>query len=174
MKKFFCTAILVSLSFMAGCSKSENAADITSQLQNNVSGTAMFVSGMGCNNPDCTDRSHHHDCPATCEDYDHHHNCNLDCTEVSHHHTDTHHNDYPYDDATEAANDSFVSGMGCSDPDCTDSSHHHDCPATCGDYDHHHNCSLDCTEASHHHRGTGGGNESGHHYQEGHQGGNHH
>ena len=51
-------------------------------------------------------------------------------------------------------NVSFVSGMGCSDPDCTDVTHHHDCPLDCGDYEHHHNCALDCTIASHHHSGT--------------------
>ena len=51
-------------------------------------------------------------------------------------------------------NVSFVSGMGCSDPDCADVTHHHDCPLDCGDYEHHHNCALDCTIASHHHSGT--------------------
>ena len=50
-----------------------------------------------------------------------------------------------------AASVSFISGMDCNDPNCTDPSHHHDCPADCGDYDHHHNCGLDCTDASHHH-----------------------
>ncbi len=48
-------------------------------------------------------------------------------------------------------NTAFISGMGCSDPTCTDASHHHDCPEDCTDYDHHHNCPLDCTEAGHHH-----------------------
>ena len=49
------------------------------------------------------------------------------------------------------ANISFVSGMGCDDPTCTDASHHHDCPPDCADYDHHHHCGLDCNEPDHHH-----------------------
>lgn len=92
----------------------------------------------------------------------------------------------------------FVPGMGCSDPTCTDASHHHDCPAGCADYEHHHTCALDCTEASHHHSGTasnnagnpgnsggldnsgsagnsgGSGNPGGHHNESGHHGGSHH
>ena len=68
----------------------------------------------------------------------------------------------------------FVSGMGCSDLNCTDTSHHHDCLPDCEDYDHHHNCSLDCTEASHHHSSTSRVNETGHHHSEKQHGGNHH
>lgn len=89
MKKLLCTATLVCLLFMTGCGKNEITADSNSLLQNNTSGTAVFVSGMGCSNPDCTDISHHHDCPSDCADYDHHHNCSLDCTEASHHHRGT-------------------------------------------------------------------------------------
>ena len=115
-----------------------------------------FVSGMGCSDPNCTDASHHHDCPADCADYSHYHNCALDCTEASHHHTETgthHENSQPtVTTAAPVQTIAFVSGMGCSDPTCTDASHHHDCPADCADYSHYHNCSLDCTEGSHHHK----------------------
>ena len=45
----------------------------------------------------------------------------------------------------------FMNGMGCSDKNCTNPSHYHDCPADCADYDHYHNCSLDCVETDHHH-----------------------
>ena len=52
-------------------------------------------------------------------------------------------------------NISFVSGMGCSDPTCTDPSHHHDCPSDCTEYDHHHHCDLDCTDPAHNHHSSG-------------------
>lgn len=75
------------------------------------------------------------------------------------------------DDASAAT--AFVSGMGCSDPYCTDITHHHDCPQDCEDYNHY-NCDLDCTEAEHCHRGTSGDNESGQHHGEQHHGEQHH
>ena len=164
MKNFLCIATVAYLIFLTGCSQSGMVMNLTSQLQDNLPDTAVFVSGMGCSDPDCTDASHHHDCPPDCGDYEHHHNCDLDCTEESHHHADS----------TIVATVSFVSGMGCSDPDCTDASHHHDCPADCGDYEHYHNCALDCTETSHHHSSASGVNESGQHHTEQHHGGNHH
>ncbi len=52
----------------------------------------------------------------------------------------------------------FLPGMGCSNPYCTDASHHHDCPADCTDYSHHHTCPLDCTDTSHHHAGVAAAN----------------
>ncbi len=68
----------------------------------------------------------------------------------------------------------FVSGMGCSNLNCTDSSHYHDCPTDCKDYNHYHNCNLDCTEVIHHHNRTTEANELEHHYQKKHHGSNHH
>lgn len=59
----------------------------------------------------------------------------------------------PEDDVTTV---SFISGMGCDDPTCTDPSHHHDCPSDCADYDHHHHCGLDCNDSTHHHHGGQG------------------
>lgn len=75
----------------------------------------------------------------------------------------------PSTDAASGAPLSFIPGMGCSDPTCTDASHHHDCPETCTDYSHYHHCPLNCTEASHCHGGAGyaaGGHhsEGGHHH----------
>ena len=54
----------------------------------------------------------------------------------------------PGNDTTNVA---FLSSMGCSDQNCTNASHYHDCPPDCTDYDHYHNCNLDCAETSHHH-----------------------
>ncbi len=93
MKEYYYTVILVCMLFMTGCRQSEISSgineNITSQLQYDISDTTVFVSGMGCSDPSCTDPAHHHDCPPDCEDYDHHHNCDLDCTEISHHHRGT-------------------------------------------------------------------------------------
>ena len=156
-----------------------------------------FIAGMGCNDPTCTDPSHHHDCPADCADYEHHHHCPLDCTDASHNHA-AHHEEPHHTAAVEPAPSvaaqpepepapvpepvvqtqtltavSYISGMGCSDPNCTDPSHYHNCPADCGNYEHHHNCALDCAEPSHCHAGTtvstgggishGGGHHGRHH-----------
>lgn len=111
MKKSFCIIASACLIFMTGCGQSDVIEDISSGMQEDVSEpeqhhvdieyigednvdsvkvtTVSFVNGMGCSDPDCTDASHHHDCPSDCDDYEHHHNCDLDCTEESHHHSGT-------------------------------------------------------------------------------------
>lgn len=93
MKKFLCTATSACLIFLVGCGQSGMVTNLSSQHQDDVADMAVttvsFVSGMGCSDPNCTDASHHHDCPPDCGDYEHHHNCGLDCTEVSHHHSNT-------------------------------------------------------------------------------------
>ena len=91
MKKFLCTVMFSCLIFLAGCGQNDMVTNSPSRLQDNesVSDTVTFVSGMGCSDSDCTDASHHHDCPPDCGDYEHHHNCGLDCTETSHHHNGT-------------------------------------------------------------------------------------
>lgn len=166
MKRYPFFITLVGILIMSGCTKMEPITD--SNFQNGISDATVFVRGMGCNDPNCTDSTHHHDCPSDCDDYNHYHNCDLNCTETSHHHFNTHHGD---DIDT---NVSFVSGMGCNDPNCTDSTHYHDCPADCDDYDHYHHCSLNCTETSHHHNESNNANRSGQHHQRRHHGGTHH
>ncbi|MDE6747869.1 MAG: M56 family metallopeptidase [Lachnospiraceae bacterium] len=151
--------------------------DVNEQENNDGSVTVTnvsFVSGMGCSDPNCTDATHHHDCPPDCGDYEHHHNCDLDCTIESHHHAYTEHEQEHHTDSATVTNVSFVSGMGCSDPDCTDATHHHDCPIDCGDYEHHHNCGLDCTIASHHHSGTSAVSGTTQHHPDQHHKDNHH
>ena len=86
MKNFLCIAVAY-LIFLAGYSQSGMVMNLTSQLQDDLPDTAVFVSGMGCSDPDCMDASHHHDCPPDCGDYEHYHNCTLDCAETSHHHS---------------------------------------------------------------------------------------
>ena len=173
MKKLFCTTAFVCVKFLAGCGQIGMSTNLTPQIQDDVS-DIVFISGMGCSDPTCTDTSHHHDCPPDCGDYEHHHNCDLDCTEVSHHHTHIDHKEDHHADSTAVTTVSFVSGMGCNDPTCTDTSHHHDCPPDCGDYEHYHNCGLDCTETSHHHSGTSTTNESEQHHTEQHHEDKHH
>ena len=196
MKKFLCTAALACLICTAGCGQSQSniITDLPSKIPEEVSDIAVFVSGMGCSDPNCTDASHHHDCLPDCGDYAHHHNCSLDCTDASHHHDvidheeeshddidheeESHdvidHEEEHHDDPTSVTTVSFISGMGCSDPNCTDASHHHDCPSDCNDYEHHHNCPLDCTDENHHHNGTNNANGSGQHHTKQHHGNDHH
>lgn len=55
--------------------------------------------------------------------------------------------------ATDTTNVVLLGSFGCSDQNCTDASHYHNCSTTCTDYDHYHNCTLGCTETSHRHGG---------------------
>lgn len=89
MKKYHCVIILFCVLFITGCGKSETLDISISNYQNG--NTTTFVSGMGCNNPNCTDSSHHHDCSENCTDYSHYHNCDLNCTDVNHHHDNSKH-----------------------------------------------------------------------------------
>ena len=50
---------------------------------------------------------------------------------------------------------SFVSGMGCDDPSCMETSHHHNCTPDCTEYDHYHHCGLDCDDLAHNHHSSG-------------------
>ena len=86
MKRFLCTAMFGCLIFLTGCGQRDRGMNLSSHLQDDVSGKAVFVSGMGCSDSNCTDPTHHHDCPPDCGDYEHYHNCDLNCTETSHHH----------------------------------------------------------------------------------------
>ena len=164
MKKSFCATAVVFLFMLAGCSsETPSTSDVSSQPDKNAA-SISFISSMGCNDQNCTDASHHHDCPTTCTDYDHYHNCDLDCSEAEHHHSQIHHQDDHQANASGGTTAAFVSGMGCNDQSCTDASHHHDCPTTCTDYDHYHNCALDCTEIGHHHTGQTAGGDHGEHH----------
>lgn len=115
MRKMICIVVSVCFIFLTGCGRSEKVKDSPSKLQENVSDTSVFVSGMGCSDTDCMDLSHYHNCPlddedygcyyncpTDCEDYEHHqncllddedhgcyYNCPMDCTERSHHHSGT-------------------------------------------------------------------------------------
>mgnify|MGYP001026336823 CR=1 FL=1 len=142
-------SLLALVFLLAGCGG--EAAGGTPQKSAPEAGSMSFVAGMGCTDPNCTDPGHHHDCPVDCADYEHHHNCALDCAEPSHNHAG-HHDEPGHTEAPAAVPVSFVAGMGCEDPNCTDPDHHHDCPADCADYEHHHHCPLDCTDSSHNHK----------------------
>lgn len=45
----------------------------------------------------------------------------------------------------------FIHSMDCSDPNCTNAAHFHDCPSDCNDGAHYHNCPTTCTIAAHGH-----------------------
>lgn len=168
MKKSLCITTLIFLLMLAGCSsKIPDTSDVSSLPDKNAV-SISFISSMGCNDRNCTDASHYHDCPTDCTDYDHYHTCDLDCSETEHHHSQIHHQDDYQTNASGIITTSFVSGMGCNDQSCTDVSHHHDCPTDCTNYDHYHNCALDCTEMSHHHSGQTGSGHHGEHHGDGH------
>ena len=151
MKKSLCVTVLVFLFMLAGCrSETPSTSDGSSRPDKNAA-SISFIRSMGCNDQNCKDTSHHHDCPTTCTEYDHYHSCDLDCSEAEHHHSHTPHQDDHHASAPGDGTRAFVSGMGCNDQSCTDVSHHHNCPTDCTEYDHYHNCALDCTETSHHH-----------------------
>ena len=151
-KRLLTLLALICALALAGCGNETPAEPAPADA---AASTVSFVSGMGCDDPNCTDPSHHHDCPADCGDYEHHHHCGLDCDDPAHNHNCGEHH------GAAASTVSFVSGMGCDDPNCTDSSHHHDCPADCGDYEHHHHCGLDCDDPAHNH--NCGEHHGGHH-----------
>lgn len=106
MKKFICITALVFIFMLTGCSSEYlNTSDSSSQPDQSAA-NVTFLSSMGCNDPNCTDASHYHDCPPDCTDYDHYHSCDLDCTETNHHHSsqtvggdheEQHHNDSHHD-----------------------------------------------------------------------------
>ena len=168
MKKFICITTLVFIFMLTGCSsENPNAANFSSQPDNGAINVA-FLSSMGCNDQNCTDVSHYHDCPIDCIDYNHYHSCTLDCSEAEHHHSQTQHQNDHQTNSSGVITTAFVSSMGCNDQNCTDASHYHDCPAGCTDYDHYHNCVLGCTETSHHHSGLKVDGDHGEHHNDKH------
>lgn len=181
MRKPLFMSVMLSFMLLAGCGAATlEASEASVQPEKVYASPTAYVSGMGCNDPSCTDATHHHDCPADCTEYDHYHNCGLDCTEAQHHHSQNHHQNVndtgnknanqpesQPDTSADVAAD-FVSGMGCSDPSCTDAAHHHDCPTDCTEYDHYHNCDLGCNETSHHHGGSTVTGSHGKHHENGH------
>lgn len=87
MRKPLCMSVMLSILLLAGCGAAPlKSSDASVQSEKVYAATTAYVSGMGCNDPTCTDASHHHDCPADCTEYDHYHNCDLSCNEASHHH----------------------------------------------------------------------------------------
>lgn len=89
-------AALLCVFLMAGCSNTEPEGSAPAQpsAEGSVSNVS-FISGMGCDDPACTDPAHHHDCPEDCTDYDHYHHCGLDCDDPSHgHHDGEHHGEH--------------------------------------------------------------------------------
>ena len=90
--------VLLTLLLLAGCG-GETAEEIAQTAGGG--GTAepiAFRMSMGCADPECTDDTHHHDCPAECAELDHWHDCPEGCDDTAHahygtsHHSDRHHN----------------------------------------------------------------------------------
>lgn len=90
LKNILCIIALLSIFLLTGCSNTEPSV---SQTTGDPVANISFVGGMGCNDPSCTDPSHHHDCPSDCKEYEHHHHCDLDCTDPVHSHHSNGHNE---------------------------------------------------------------------------------
>lgn len=88
LNKRICATVLLSFLLLSGCS---NTMPEATEAASGSTPNASFVSGMGCDDPSCTDPSHYHDCPPDCAEYEHHHHCGLDCDDPSHdHHSNEH------------------------------------------------------------------------------------
>lgn len=124
MRKMICIVVSVCFIFLTGCGRSEKVKDSPSKLQENVSDTSVFVSGMGCSDTDCMDLSHYHNCPPDCEDYEHHHNCPLDCEDYEHHHN------------CQLDNEDYGNYYNCP-TDCTERGHHHSGTGNAVESEHH-------------------------------------
>ena len=90
MKKTFFIVTLICLFFMTGCGRVDKMVHSNSNLPNQNYHSATFINGMGCSDPNCTDSSHHHDCPSDCQEESHHHNTTSK-TSTSIHHQEQHH-----------------------------------------------------------------------------------
>lgn len=80
------------------------------------------------------------------------HSCGSEVTTAGHSHENTHHTDNHHTQHTTSR--SFVSSMGCNDPNCSYSTHFHNCDESCDDPAHYHSCDADCTAESHNHPGS--------------------
>ena len=96
-------------------------------------------------------------------------NCGADTAGSNHSHQNGHHANDTHTQHT--ATRHFIHSMDCSNQNCTNTAHFHDCPSDCTDGAHYHNCPTDCTIASHGHpgkhtnentNGNGYGHSSGH------------
>lgn len=65
---------------------SDDTESVSSETVSAKAEATNFIRGMGCDDTECTDPSHYHDCPADCDNYDHYHHCDLNCRETSHNH----------------------------------------------------------------------------------------
>ena len=81
------------------------------------------------------------------------HDCGSEITAAEHSHQNTHHTDnQPESHHTEnSGNQHFSNSMGCSDKNCSDASHFHDCNEDCSDPAHYHFCESDCNIKEHNH-----------------------
>lgn len=84
MKKLLSLA-LICLFCLSACT---NTADVESS---NHHERHSFVSSMGCEDENCTDSAHYHDCDENCDDPAHYHNCDANCSDAEHHHGKDHH-----------------------------------------------------------------------------------
>lgn len=105
---------------------------------------AVYLTCMGCADPDCVDPAHYHYCTPGCTVAEHYHDCPVGCADPTH----------PcygqcWEEAGVACPREFCPSMGCTVEGCTDPAHYHSCPAGCADPAHYHNCPAGCTASAH-------------------------
>lgn len=117
---------------------------------------AVYLTCMGCADPDCVDPAHYHHCAPGCAVAEHYHDCPVGCADPTH----------PccgqcWEETGVVCPREFCPSMGCTAEGCTDPAHYHNCPAGCTDAAHCQDCPLgypnaDCPRYTGHHRGGWG------------------
>lgn len=117
---------------------------------------AVYLTCMGCADPDCVDPAHCHYCAPGCAVAEHYHDCPVGCADPTH----------PccgqcWEETGVVCPREFCPSMGCTAEGCTDPAHYHNCPAGCTDAAHCQDCPLgypnaDCPRYTGHHRGGWG------------------
>lgn len=117
---------------------------------------AVYLTCMGCADPDCVDPAHYHYCAPGCAVAEHYHDCPVGCADPTH----------PccgqcWEETGVVCPREFCPSMGCTAEGCTDPAHYHSCPAGCTDAAHCQDCPLgdpnaDCPRYTGHHRGGWG------------------
>lgn len=94
MKKIFSMALICLLLSLTACTNTntgKSTADTQQYANAHHEEGHHFINSMGCEDTNCTDSAHYHDCDEGCTDPAHYHNCNADCDIAEHHHGGSHH-----------------------------------------------------------------------------------
>lgn len=95
MKKIY-SIVLICLFLLTACTNANTNSDTNSTgtyqyVDSHHDEGHHFVSSMGCEDENCTDSAHYHNCDENCTDPAHYHDCDANCDNSDHHHKDDHH-----------------------------------------------------------------------------------